>query len=223
MLIYLSRLKNCLFGNTYCIEGGNVMKKWLYVVLLVFVMMGSYWWKEQQQVPLQDSVLRLHVIANSDSPADQALKLEVKNQIVEVMKTEFSTAASKQEAWDRAVQNKALIERTARQVVADRGYDYPVRVELGTYQFPTKAYGNLVLPQGSYEAVQVVIGQGQGQNWWCVLFPPLCMVSSSDEGLSLGSSQDAQITLKCLELLPQGARISRLFDSSQERPVDNQP
>jgi len=223
MLIYLSRLKNCLFGNTYCIEGGNVMKKRLYVVLLLSVIMGSFWWNQQQQIPLQDSVLRLHVIANSDSLADQALKMEVKNRIVEVMQSEFSTAASKQEAWDRAVRNKAVIEKTARQVVADWGYSYPVKVEMGEYQFPTKTYGNLVLPQGNYEAVRVVIGQGQGQNWWCVLFPPLCMVSSSDEGLSLGNSQNAQITLKCLELLPQGARISRLYNQNQEQPGYDQP
>lgn len=199
------------------------MKKWLGIILLVSLMMGGFWWNQQQQIPLQDSVLRLHVIANSDSLADQALKMEVKNQIVKVMQAEFSTADSKQEAWERAIRNKAVIEETARQVVAEWGYSYPVQVEIGEYQFPTKAYGNLVLPQGKYDAVRVVLGQGQGQNWWCVLFPPLCMVSSSDEGLSLGSSQDAQITLKCLELLPQGARISRLFDSSQERPVDNQP
>lgn len=199
------------------------MKKWLYIVLLVFVMMGSFWWSEQQQIPLRDSVLRLHVVANSDSLADQALKMEVKNRIVEVMQGEFSTAASKQEAWDRAVRNKALIEKTARQVVADRGYNYPVQVELGEYQFPTKTYGNFVLPQGNYEAVKVVIGQGQGQNWWCVLFPPLCMVSSSDEGLSLGSSQNAKVSLKCLELLPQGARISRLYNPSEEQLDDNRP
>ncbi|HOB12233.1 MAG TPA: stage II sporulation protein R [Syntrophomonadaceae bacterium] len=199
------------------------MKKWLYVVLLLSVIMGSFWWNQQQQIPLQDSVLRLHVIANSDSLADQALKMEVKNRIVEVMQSEFSTAASKQEAWDRAVRNKAVIEKTARQVVADWGYSYPVKVEMGEYQFPTKTYGNLVLPQGNYEAVRVVIGQGQGQNWWCVLFPPLCMVSSSDEGLSLGNSQNAQITLKCLELLPQGARISRLYNQNQEQPGYDQP
>ncbi|HQA07638.1 MAG TPA: stage II sporulation protein R [Syntrophomonadaceae bacterium] len=199
------------------------MKKWLYVVLLLSVIMGSFWWNQQQQIPLQDSVLRLHVIANSDSLADQALKMEVKNRIVEVMQSEFSTAASKQEAWDRAVRNKAVIEKTARQVVADWGYSYPVKVEMGEYQFPTKTYGNLVLPQGNYEAVRVVIGQGQGQNWWCVLFPPLCMVSSSDEGLSLGNSQNAQITLKCLELLPQGARISRLYNQNQVQPGYDQP
>lgn len=199
------------------------MKKWLGIILLVSLMMGGFWWNQQQQIPLQDSVLRLHVIANSDSLADQALKMEVKNQIVKVMQAEFSTADSKQEAWERAIRNKAVIEETARQVLAEWGYSYPVQVEIGEYQFPTKAYGNLVLPQGKYDAVRVVLGQGQGQNWWCVLFPPLCMVSSSDEGLSLGSVENPKITLKCLELLPQGARISRLYDPSQETPGDDRP
>lgn len=192
------------------------MKKWPYAIFLIIVIMGSLWWSEQQQKPLQDSVLRLHVIANSDSLADQALKMEVKNQIVQLMQEEFRDATSQQEARRLAVQNKARMEDTARQVVAAYGYSYPVKVEIGEYQFPTKTYGNFVLPQGNYEAVRVVIGQGQGQNWWCVLFPPLCMVSSSDEGLSLGRAQDAKVSLKCLELLPQGARISRLHKSPDE-------
>jgi len=187
------------------------------------MILGGFWWNEQQQTPLADSVLRLHVVANSDSLADQALKLEVKNEVVETMQREFSAVQSKQEAWQLAVQNQALIEEAARRAVADNGYNYPVQVELGKYEFPVKTYGNFVLPQGSYEAVRVVIGEGQGQNWWCVLFPPLCMVSSSDEGLSLGSSQEAKISFKCLELLPQGARISRLYKPDEETIGDNQP
>lgn len=199
------------------------MRKWLSVILLSTMVLGGFWWSEQQRNSLSDSVLRLHVIANSDSLADQALKLEVKNIIVETMQREFSTVQSKQEAWQLAVQNKTMIEETARQAVNDYGYSYPVQVEMGEYEFPAKTYGNFVLPQGSYEAVRVVIGEGEGQNWWCVLFPPLCMVSSSDEGLSLGSSQKAEISCKCLELLPQGARISRLHRSCEEPINDDQP
>ena len=158
--------------------------------------------------------MRLHVIANSDSLTDQALKIEVKNKIVKTMQNELGAAQSQQEARQLAVQNKAVLEEAARQVISDYGYSYPVQVEVGEYDFPTKTYGNLVLPQGSYEAVRVVIGAGQGQNWWCVLFPPLCLVSSSDQGLSLGSAPEAEISLKCLELLPQGARLESLHKTS---------
>ena len=71
----------------------------------------------------------------------------------------------------------------------------------------------MVFPQGKYQAVRVVIGEGQGKNWWCVLFPPLCLVSSEDRGMSLNSPQEAQITFKCLELLPQGVKIKKNQDN----------
>ena len=196
------------------------MRKWLGIILLTIIFLGGLWWSEQQQSPLRDSVLRLHVIANSDSLTDQALKMEVKDQIVKTMQNEFGAVQSQQEARQLAVQNKAVLEEAARQVISDYGYSYPVQVEVGEYDFPTKTYGNFVLPQGSYEAVRVVIGAGQGQNWWCVLFPPLCLVSSSDQGLSLGSAPEAEVSLKCLELLPQGARLGSLHKSSAQQ-LDN--
>ncbi len=199
------------------------MRKWLSIILMTIIVLGGFWWSEQQQTPLRDSVLRLHVIANSDSMTDQALKIEVKNKIVTTMQNEFGAAQNQQEARQLAVRNKAVLEEAARQVISDYGYSYPVQVEVGEYDFPTKTYGNFVLPQGNYEAVRVVIGAGQGQNWWCVLFPPLCLVSSSDQGLSLGSAPEAEISLKCLELLPQGARLGRLHKPAQEQLDNHQP
>jgi len=95
----------------------------------------------------------------------------------------------------------------AESIVASRGYDYPVAVYIGQFDFPTKSYGNVVFPQGRYEAVRVVLGEGEGKNWWCVLFPPLCMVSSSDQGLSLDSPAQAKVSLKCLELIPRGMKV----------------
>lgn len=187
------------------------------------MMMSGIWWGVQERTPLKDSVLRLHVIANSDSPADQALKLQVKNRVVEMMQAEFEAARDVQEARKLALQKKPAIEKAAREVITSNGYNYPVQVAVGDYEFPTKTYGNLVLPQGEYQAVRVIIGEGQGKNWWCVLFPPLCMVSSSDQGLSLGSSKEAEISFKCLELLPQGARISRLHKNFPARQNHKQP
>ena len=83
------------------------MQKWLWVILLFTIVLGGFWWSEKQCTPLADSVLRLHVIANSDSLADQALKIKVKNKVVETMYSKFSTAQSQQEAWQMAVQNRA--------------------------------------------------------------------------------------------------------------------
>lgn len=177
------------------------------IILVLFTtLLGSYAYIEYNQ-PLNQSVLRLHVVANSDSPADQALKLEIKDHIVNQMGEEFKDVDSAQEARRIAISKKAEIKEVAETMVNSKGYDYPVEVYVGEFDFPTKSYGNLVFPQGRYEAVRVVLGEGEGKNWWCVLFPPLCMVSSSDKGLSLDSPAEAQVSLKCLELLPQGVKL----------------
>lgn len=209
------RFKKRTSGDNLTNRGGKNMTKWLYVTLTLLLVLGCTWWTEQKQVPLNENVLRLHVVANSDDPADQALKLAVKDRVVKLMREEFKSASSMPEARQLALQSTDTIEVAAAQVVAAHGYDYPVQVAVGEFQFPTKSYGNLVLPQGDYQAVRVVIGAGEGKNWWCVLFPPLCMVSSSDQGLSLGTTEEAEVSFKCLELLAQGAHLGK--------PRENKP
>ena len=184
-----------------------MIKNLITIILVLFTtLLGSYAYTEFNQ-PLNQNVLRLHVVANSDSPADQALKLEIKDRIVSQMGEEFKDIDSAQEARRIAISKKSEIKAVAETIVTSRGYDYPVEVYVGEFEFPTKSYGNLVFPQGRYEAVRVVLGEGGGKNWWCVLFPPLCMVSSSDKGLSLARPAEAQVSLKCLELLPQGVKV----------------
>lgn len=160
---------------------------------------------------LCDSVFRLHVIANSDDPADQALKLAVKDDVVSYMKAEFQGVETAQEAEALARSCIPELQRIAEKRIQSSGYSYPVKVCVGNYDFPTKSYGNVVLPQGNYNAVRIIIGEGAGKNWWCVLFPPLCLASSSDKGLSLKSPQQAQVTFKCLELLPKGMKLGHFF------------
>ncbi len=175
------------------------------IVLATIIFLGMSLYLDGK--PLNKSVLRLHVIANSDSIADQALKLQVKDAVVEMMKKEFTGIDDMEEARQTALMDIPDIKRTVEAVIKDNGYDYPVQVALGEYQFPTKSYGNLVLPSGDYQAVRVTLGAGGGKNWWCVLFPPLCMVSTSDQGLSLRSPEEAKVSIKCLELIPKGAKF----------------
>ena len=179
------------------------------IILSAGLLLGGGWLAAGDSEPLEQSVLRLHVIANSDDPADQALKLAVKDEIVAVMKQEFTGLDNADQARQIASQDIPRIKDLAETKIKASGYDYPVQVTVGEYDFPTKSYGNLVFPSGKYQAVRVIIGEGQGKNWWCVLFPPLCMVSSSDQGLSLNSPQQAQVTFKCLELLPKGVKLGR--------------
>ncbi|WP_054695177.1 stage II sporulation protein R [Syntrophomonas palmitatica] len=186
------------------------MKRYVPVAILILVLLlaGTYsLYEYEKSQSLADGVLRLHVIANSDSPGDQALKLAIKDRIVEEMRPDFSKAHDAAEARQMAIREKDRIQAVAETVMQAEGYDYPVNVYIGEFNFPAKSYGNLVLPQGNYQAVRVVLGEGQGKNWWCVLFPPLCMVASSDRGLSLASSREARVSFKCLELLPRGMKV----------------
>lgn len=180
---------------------------WSALLLIPLLILSGTYILNQMERPLASDVLRLHVIANSDDPSDQAVKLEVKDHIVAMMRRDFRDLDNAGQARATAIKERDQIKAEAESVLAANGYDYPVQVFIGEFQFPTKSYGNLVLPQGEYQAVRVVLGEGQGKNWWCVLFPPLCMVSSSDRGLSLASPQEAKVSLKCLELLPRGMKI----------------
>lgn len=174
-------------------------------IIIGLIITGIY--VKAGEKPLNDSVLRLHVIANSDSMEDQALKIKVKDEIVKFMQDEFREAKSEEEAVLIAKEKSREIKKIALKVIEEEGFSYPAEVYVDKFEFPVKSYGNLVFPAGEYEAVKVVIGEGEGKNWWCVLFPPLCLVSSSDKGLSLDSSEEAKVTLKCLELLPKGVKF----------------
>lgn len=121
-------------------------------------------------------LIRLHVLANSDSEADQALKHKVRDEIIKAMAPEFLASGDIDSARLIARANLDRIELIASRVIKAEGKDYPVTAEMGNFPFPTKHYGGFILPAGDYEAVRVVIGSGGGTNWWCVLFPPLCFV-----------------------------------------------
>lgn len=187
-----------------------MLKKIAGIIIILIIVFSWGWMVSNRSEPLEESVLRLHVIANSDAPADQALKLAVKDDIVTLMQQEFAGLSDADEAKALAEQDIPQIKAVAQTRIQASGYDYPVEVKVGKHDFPTKSYGNLVFPPGEYEAVRVIIGEGQGKNWWCVLFPPLCLVSTADEGMTLNTPQQAQITFKCLELLPRGVSLGSL-------------
>lgn len=156
------------------------------IILLLMACTGIFHiWRQYGVQP--PGLIRLHVVANSNTFYDQDLKYRVKDRIVEEMSASFKNAASAEEARVIARDGSAKIEHIARDEIRRRGFDYPVRVELGTYYFPVKTYtvrnGNgisrLTLGPGRYEAVRVLIGSGRGANWWCVLYPPLCFADIS--------------------------------------------
>lgn len=121
-------------------------------------------------------LIRFHVIANSDSPSDQALKYLVRDRVIALVEQRLAETSGLAESREILLENLAEIEATARKVLEEEGCPYNVSAFYGQYDFPTRYYGALSLPAGRYEAVRLVIGQGKGANWWCVLFPPLCFV-----------------------------------------------
>jgi len=129
--------------------------------------------------PARGDILRFHIIANSDSPEDQALKYAVRDELVSVFNQAFKNASGIEEAKALALARLDEFESLAVRKIRSEGFDYPVRAELGIYEFPTRAYGDRVYSAGAYEALRVIIGDGSGANWWCVMFPPLCFVDAS--------------------------------------------
>jgi len=126
------------------------------------------------------NLIRLHVIANSNDPDDQALKYRVRDQVIITMSDKFSNVHDVNQARKVIRENLAFIRQLAAQEVADSGKAYPVTVKTGNFMFPAKRYQgqmyDFTLPEGNYEALRIILGRGEGANWWCVLFPPLCFI-----------------------------------------------
>ena len=133
------------------------------------------------EVGLYDKVIRLHVLANSDSEEDQALKLKVRDAVLEHTKDAITACADVTEAKHLIESKKDEILHICEKTIADEGYGYPVSVQFGTEKYPEKIYGTVTLPSGDYCSVRVMIGEAEGHNWWCVLFPPLCVGAAKNE------------------------------------------
>lgn len=125
---------------------------------------------------IASQIIRLHVIANSDETADQTLKKEVKDRVVTYLRSKMNQAASIQAARQVICQEMDALKEIAEKKIRQEGYDYPVTVSLGTTYFPVKEYGDMAFPAGDYEALRVQIGKSKGRNWWCVMYPSLCLV-----------------------------------------------
>lgn len=134
----------------------------------------------QTQQELSDKVVRLHVLANSDSQEDQALKLQVRDAVLKRAETLLTQSSSRSEAEGILRGQLLEFERLAENVIREQGYDYPVTAQLQGTEFPTREYEGFTLPAGEYLALRILIGAAEGQNWWCVVFPPLCTAVSAE-------------------------------------------
>ena len=130
---------------------------------------------------IREEVLRLHVIANSDEDYDQELKLKVRDAVLAAGEAVFSGSEDIISAESKIADKQAVLLYCAEETVHSLGYDYDVKIELARSYFPTKTYDNLTLPAGYYKAVRIIIGEGKGKNWWCIMFPPLCLPAATDK------------------------------------------
>ncbi len=128
---------------------------------------------------ISDNVLRLHVLANSDSKEDQALKLKVRDCVLAETNLILNDCQSRRDAEERIAGSVEALSRAAQKCITAEGYSYPVAVRMENIYFPTRNYEGGSLPAGVYKALRVEIGEAAGKNWWCVLFPQLCFVNAA--------------------------------------------
>lgn len=154
------------------------MKKLALVFIFIFLLAGC----SSPQKPL-----RLHIIANSNSETDQNIKLTVRDEILEYTSNGILKCENMEEAKEYICEELDSICGVANNVLSENGFDYSATATLGISHFPEKTYAGTTYPEGEYEALKIVIGQGEGENWWCVVFPPLCLVNTD---ISSDSSPD---------------------------------
>ena len=156
------------------------MKRWI-ILLVCFVTCCTALWAAgaAQPTDLQRAVrsgelLRIHILAHDDSDAQQAVKLKVRDAILEAFSPALTGVESAQQAVQLVQRSLPLAQQVAQRTVREQGYDYPVRVQFGAYEFPDRVYGGQLVPAGTYTALRIELGDAAGRNWWCVMYPPLC-------------------------------------------------
>lgn len=190
----------------------NLMRVFGVICAAALVLVTAVSYISWQVNDIEDSVLRLHIVANSDSDEDQALKLKVRDEVVERCGFLFENCVSAEQSIKTAADNIGFIKYVAEQVITENGYNYDADCQVTQCSFPTKQYersgdGVVSLPRGEYNALNIKIGAAKGKNWWCVMYPPLCFVdgvaSVPDETDELLKSQ---LTASEYELITESDR-----------------
>ena len=187
------------------------MKRWLGFLMAAVMLVTAFMILPiHGEAELYDNVIRLHVLANSDSEEDQALKLLVRDAVVEKTKTIFKNVDNRKQAEAILRQNLPVIEQTARDALRAAGAENTVTVELGQESYPTREYERLAFPAGEYLSLRVMIGEAEGKNWWCVLFPPLCLTAATAQ-----SEQETETV--CLSAGLSGEQYRMIADTDETK------
>lgn len=167
---------------------------------------------------IRENVLRLHILANSDSEEDQELKLKVRDRLLEAGGEIFENTGSKEEMISLAENSIDIMTAAAKEVIKENGYEYDVRIEVGETKFDERVYNEVTMPAGVYTAVNVYIGDAAGHNWWCVMFPPMCL-PAAEESEELGDVlSDEQLDIvENNEKYEIRLKVVEIFDSLKEK------
>lgn len=200
-------------------------------ILLAFLLTMA--WNRQKDESLAariaPQILRFHILANSDSKVDQQLKLEVRDLLILAVQADLGEHATLEETKEYILSRRSRLEETAESYMKSKGYDYSAHMELTNCYFPTRTYGDMVFPCGNYDAVRVIIGKGEGHNWWCVLYPPLCFVDSAYAVVPKSSKEileksiDSRDYKNLIKDSPRHAKVQlrfKLIDRLFKNPAD---
>lgn len=157
------------------------IEKAMLIGLIFSIVIGNFSVFAKECSDIRGNVLRLHILANSDSDEDQALKLKVRDRILQETGDLFLNASDLDGAEDKAAANLETVRQIAEDEIRAQGYDYAVKAELCNMFFDTRTYEEVTMPAGRYDAVRITIGAAEGKNWWCVLYPPLCIPAAQPQ------------------------------------------
>lgn len=176
----MKKLKKLLIGIREFFTKNTLKVVSIFCLLLVYGLISGFVYSERVNRDLSRSLVRLHVIANSDSAQDQKVKLLVRDSIIQYMQENTGKMTSANEAKEFINNNLKEFAKISGTTLEQNGFNYTAKAVLGTFSFPSKTYGEVALPAGNYEALRIILGDGAGKNWWCVMFPPLCFVDSTN-------------------------------------------
>ncbi len=176
-------MKICINKKNTQNKNRNIIKakKILLLIILfaIYIYISAYSYVKTVSTGLSNNVFRLHIIANSNSVEDQNLKYIIRDNLIKYMNTLCKSCSSKEDVIYIAKNHLQDFKNITENIIKENGYSYQAQVEIGNFEFPTKNYGDISLPSGYYDALKVKIGQSSGENWWCVMFPPLCFINTS--------------------------------------------
>lgn len=169
---------------------------------------------------VRSDVLRLHVLANSDSKEDQQLKLQVRDALLETGKNIFDGSVTRENAEEKIEKEKDALLKTAKKVIHENGFDYDVEITVREEFFTTRTYEKVTLPAGKYMAVRVLIGESSGKNWWCVMFPPLCIPTAQPD-INLFFTEDEVKLVESDPKYEMRFKIVEIYESIKNRFDNN--